>query len=61
MTGDVTANEIMLQIVQYMDGETTDTVLGNFTDASRVKITTMEMKGIADSLKKQQWTERQEK
>ena len=52
VTGDVTANEILLQIVQYMEGEPTDTVLWNFTDASRVKITTMEMKGIADSMKK---------
>ncbi|WP_319409479.1 hypothetical protein [uncultured Desulfosarcina sp.] len=52
VTGDVTANEIMMQVVQYVDGEPTDTVLWNFTDASKVKITTMEMKGIADSLKK---------
>ena len=50
--GEVTANEIMLQAVQYMEGERTDNVLWNFTDASRVMITTMEMKGIADSLKK---------
>ena len=47
-----TANEIMLQVVQYIGGEPTDSVLWDFTAAARVKITTMEIKGIADSLKK---------
>ncbi|BBO71806.1 hypothetical protein DSCA_57360 [Desulfosarcina alkanivorans] len=52
VTGDVTANEIIVQATEYMNGEQTDTSLWDFTQATGVKISTVEMKGIADSLKK---------
>jgi hypothetical protein len=51
VTGDVTANEIILQAAQYMAGEQSDNSLWDFTRTGRVKISTTEMKGIADSLK----------
>ena len=51
VTGDVTANEIILQAAKYMAGKQTDTSMWDFTRTGRVKITTTEMKGIADSLK----------
>jgi hypothetical protein len=52
VTGDVSANEILMQLARYMSGERTDTALWDFTDTRSVKITTVEMKGIADSLNK---------
>jgi hypothetical protein len=52
VTGNVTANEIVLQAAQYMAGEQSETSLWDFTRATGVKISTVEMKGIADSLKK---------
>jgi hypothetical protein len=51
VTGDATANEIILQAAQYMAGEQTDASLWDFTRTDRLRITTTEMKGIADSLK----------
>lgn len=51
VTGDVTANEIILQAAQYITGEQTDTSVWDFTQTASVKISTVEMKGIADSLK----------
>jgi hypothetical protein len=51
VTGEVTANEIMMQAVQYMQGKQTPTSIWDFTETVSVKITTLEMKGIADSLK----------
>lgn len=51
VTGDVTANEIILQAAQYSDGRQTDASLWDFTQTTSVKITTVEMKGLADSLK----------
>lgn len=50
VTGDVTANEIILQAAHYLAGEQTETSLWDFTQTGRVKISTTEMKGIADSL-----------
>lgn len=47
----MTANEIIVQAAQYMAGEQTDTSLWDFTRTDRMKISTTEMKGIADSLK----------
>jgi len=52
VTGDVTANEIILKAAQYMAGEQTDTSLWDFTQTGRVKISTTEMRGIADTLKR---------
>jgi hypothetical protein len=52
VTGEVTAHEIILQAVQYMEGEQTETSMWDFSENAKVKITTVEMKGIADSLKK---------
>ncbi len=50
VTGEVTANEITLQAIPYMAGEQTETSLWDFTQTARVKITTVEMQGIADRL-----------
>ena len=52
VTGEVTANEILMQAVQYMEGEQTETSLWDFSETAKVKIATVEMKGIADSLNK---------
>ena len=51
VTGEVTANEIIMQAAQYLAGEQTATSLWDFTQTTRVNITTMEMRGIAESLK----------
>lgn len=51
VTGEVTANEIIMQAAQYISGSQADTSMWDFTQATRVKITTVEMHGIADSLK----------
>jgi len=51
VTGDVTANEIILQSARYREGTQTGPSLWDFTQAASVRITTVEMKGIADSLK----------
>ncbi len=51
VTGEVTANDIILQASGYLTGEQTDTSIWDFTQTKRVRITTMEMHGIADSLK----------
>ena len=51
VTGSVTANDIVLQAAQYMAGEQTATSMWDFSQATRVNISTVEMKGIADSLK----------
>ena len=50
-TGTVTANEIMTRAVQYLTGEQTETSMWDFSRTTRLNITTLEMKGIADSLK----------
>ena len=50
-TGEVTANDILMQAAEYMAGEQTETTMWDFTQTARIKITTLEMKGIADSLK----------
>jgi hypothetical protein len=52
VTEEVTANEILIQLTQYMGGEPTDNAIWDFSDAAKIKISTLEMKGIADSLKK---------
>jgi hypothetical protein len=52
VTDEVTANEILIKLTQYMGGEPTDTAIWDFSDAAKIKISTLEMKGIADSLKK---------
>ena len=49
--GEVTANEIITQAVQYLSGEQTETSMWDFTQTRRIKISTLEMRGIADSLK----------
>ena len=51
VTGEVTAEEIVRQALDYMAGKQTDTSLWDFTQAARVKISTPEMKGIAEHLK----------
>lgn len=51
VTGEVTANEIIMQASQYMASEQTDTAMWDFTQAIRVKISTIEMQGLANSLK----------
>ncbi|MFO7715229.1 hypothetical protein [Desulfosarcina sp.] len=51
VTGDVTANEIIVEATRYLAGKQTDTSLWDFSLAGSVKISTVEMKGIAESLK----------
>ncbi len=51
VTGTVTANEIFMQAKLYMAGAQTDTSLWDFTQTDTVKISTAEMRGIADRLK----------
>jgi hypothetical protein len=52
VTGEVTADEILFQLARYMRGEPTDTAIWDFTETKKVKISTLEMKGIADSIRK---------
>lgn len=52
VTGEVTANEIAMQAAQFIAGDPTETSLWDFTGTTRLKITTLELKGIADSLKR---------
>jgi hypothetical protein len=42
VTGNVTANEIILQAAQYMAGEQSETSLWDFTRATGVKISTVD-------------------
>jgi hydroxylamine reductase (hybrid-cluster protein) len=51
VTGEVTANEIIMQAVRYMAGKQTETAMWDFTQATRVKISMGEIRGIANSLK----------
>ena len=51
VTGDVTANDILKEAVQYVEGVQTKTSMWDFTQAAKVDISTLELKGIADSLK----------
>lgn len=51
VTGEVTANDIIAQAVRYMEGEQTETSMWDFTGATKISIATLELKGIADSLK----------
>ena len=51
VTGEVTAEEIIRQALDYMAGEQTDTSLWDFTQTERVRISTSEMKRIAERLK----------
>ena len=52
VTGEVTAEEITYQAVKYLSGEQTDTSLWDFTRTARVKISTLDLQGIADSVKR---------
>ena len=51
VVGEVTANDILLKAVAYIQGEQTETSLWDFTQTSKVKITSLEMKAIAEGLK----------
>jgi hypothetical protein len=52
VTGEVTANDIIAEAVKYMEGEQTETSMWDFTKTEKVDIKTLELKGIADSLKR---------
>jgi hypothetical protein len=52
VTGEVTADEILFQLAQYMRGECTSIAIWDFSETQNIKITTLEMKGIADSIGK---------
>ena len=52
VTGEVTANEILMQAAEYLAGQQTRVSMWDFTGAARVKITTVELQGLATSLKK---------
>ena len=52
VTGEVPANEILMPLAQYMRGERTATAIWDFSEAQNIKITTLEMKGIADCIEK---------
>jgi len=52
VTGEVTANDIIAEAVQYMEVEQTETSMWDFTKTEKVHIKTLELKGIADSLKR---------
>jgi len=47
----VTAKEIVLYSARFITGEKTDNAMWDFTQTTKVKITTAELKGIADVLK----------
>ena len=51
VTDEVTVNEILMQLAQYMSGEQTDTAIWDFAEAKRVKITTLEVSAVAENLK----------
>jgi hypothetical protein len=50
VTEEVTANEILIELAQYFGDNPTETAIWDFSGAAKVKISTLEMKGIADSL-----------
>lgn len=50
-TGTVTASEILTQAVRHLAGQPTKTAMWDFSQVGRLQMTTLEMKGIADSLK----------
>ena len=52
VTGKVTASDIIAQAVQYMEGEQTKSSMWDFTKTEKIDIKTLELKGIADSLKR---------
>jgi hypothetical protein len=51
VTGEVTAKDIITKAVHYMEGEQTKTSMWDFTQTAKVGIATLELKGIALSLK----------
>jgi len=51
VSGEVTAHDIIMQAVQYLKEEPTESSMWDFTEATKLEITTLEMQGIADSLK----------
>lgn len=50
-TGTVAASEILTQAVQHLTGTPTKHAMWDFSQADGLQMTTLEMKGIADSLK----------
>ncbi len=52
VTGEVTAEEITSRAVEYLSGEQTATSLWDFTRTDKVKISTLDLQGIADSVKR---------
>ena len=51
VTGEVTAHEIFRKAVDYVQGDQTETSLWDFTQTAKVKITSTELKVIAEGLK----------
>lgn len=51
VSGTVTASDILAHAVQYLTGEQTPTSMWDFSRTDILKMTTLEIKGIADSLK----------
>ena len=52
VTGEVKAKDIIAEAVQYMEGEQTETSMQDFTKTEKIEIKALELKGIADSLKR---------
>ena len=51
VVGEVAANDILFKAVEYIQGEQTETSMWDFTQTSKVKITSLEMRAIAEGLK----------
>jgi hypothetical protein len=49
--GEVTAYDIIMKAVEYIQGDQTKTSLWDFTQTSKVKVTSLEIKAIAEGLK----------
>ena len=50
VTGNLNATDIVVQATKCLSGKKTDTFLWDFTQASRVDISTAEIKGIVSSI-----------
>ena len=52
VTGEVTADDILAKAVHYLEGEQSKASMWDFTQATKVEITTLELKDIADGVKR---------
>ena len=52
VTGEVTANDIVIKLSQFLNGDPTEKAIWDFTQTKKVKISTPEIRGIVESIAK---------